>query len=294
MAVTKQKPGQSRGRWPEQNQQPVESYYAMDISLAYDTRTTSPGDFTTRTVPAPKYMLNQQYDGSTTMIATQQQVQQNNPFRFAGYTGAYSVVPAFTGYIQQRPLPPLAQIASDGMSVQYNPNGRQGFVEAQLSQSSPIKPEPHWNFTPTSSSPTVPSGGSKVIKPAVPVNGAQVVDFRTEVDTLMKAIQAQTEPSNPPSPTPMVGASFTPPHMHSDSHNSGYSSGESSSDLLTDGNCQDDTSTTRKVSKKRYPCPVGNCNRNFYQKTHLEIHVRLHTGEKPYVSHYFALKEYIC
>lgn len=261
----------------------------MDISLAYDSRTASSGDFTTRAVLAPQYMLNQQYNGSTTMIATQQQqVHQNNPFSFAGYTGAHSVVPAFTGYIQQRPLPPLVQTANDGRSVQYSSNSRQGFVETQLSQSPPIKHEPHWNFTPTStsSSSTVPLSNSKEIKPAVSVNGAPVIDFCTEVDTLMKAIQAQKEPSNPPLPTPVVGASFTPPHTHSDSRSSRYSSGESSSYLLTDENCQDDTAIPKKASKKRYPCTVGNCSREFYQKTHLDIHVRSHTGEKPYVSHY--------
>ena len=27
------------------------------------------------------------------------------------------------------------------------------------------------------------------------------------------------------------------------------------------------------------------CNKSFYQKTHLEIHVRAHTGAKPFVSY---------
>lgn len=36
--------------------------------------------------------------------------------------------------------------------------------------------------------------------------------------------------------------------------------------------------------RKRYPCPMPDCGKGFYQKTHLEIHVRAHTGAKPFVS----------
>ncbi|EMC97356.1 hypothetical protein BAUCODRAFT_68708 [Baudoinia panamericana UAMH 10762] len=36
-------------------------------------------------------------------------------------------------------------------------------------------------------------------------------------------------------------------------------------------------------SKKRYQCNVDGCGKAFYQKTHLEIHTRAHTGIKPFV-----------
>ncbi|CAG8975162.1 hypothetical protein HYALB_00004461 [Hymenoscyphus albidus] len=255
----------------------------MDITLAYDNRAASSGDFTARAVLAPQYMLNQQYHGSAAIIATQQHVP-TNPFSFGGYAGV-SGVPSFTaGYIQQRPLPPLAHTPhhNEVRAIPYERNNRQGFVEAQLSQSPPIKPEPCRNLTPntTSASSTALPNSTKTIKPAVSINGAPKVDFCTEVDTLMKAIQAQPQPSNSPSPSPVVGASFAP-HTHSDSYNSGYSSGETSTSLLTAGNFQDDT-VAKKGNKKRYTCTVGNCNQRFSQKTHLDIHVRSHTGEKPY------------
>jgi hypothetical protein len=35
--------------------------------------------------------------------------------------------------------------------------------------------------------------------------------------------------------------------------------------------------------RKRYQCNMPGCNKSFYQKTHLEIHVRAHTGAKPFV-----------
>lgn len=37
-------------------------------------------------------------------------------------------------------------------------------------------------------------------------------------------------------------------------------------------------------NKKRYECDVPGCGKAFSQKTHLEIHMRAHTGYKPFVS----------
>lgn len=36
-------------------------------------------------------------------------------------------------------------------------------------------------------------------------------------------------------------------------------------------------------SKKRYQCSMEGCHKVFYQKTHLDIHTRAHTGVKPFV-----------
>ena len=44
-----------------------------------------------------------------------------------------------------------------------------------------------------------------------------------------------------------------------------------------------------KKAVKRYQCSIPGCNKRFYQKTHLEIHTRAHTGVKP-----FACKEPSC
>lgn len=37
-------------------------------------------------------------------------------------------------------------------------------------------------------------------------------------------------------------------------------------------------------ARRKYQCHVPACDKVFYQKTHLEIHVRSHTGHKPFVS----------
>lgn len=39
----------------------------------------------------------------------------------------------------------------------------------------------------------------------------------------------------------------------------------------------------RRRSRKSYGCSIPSCTKTFYQKAHLEIHVRAHTGYKPFV-----------
>jgi uncharacterized Zn-finger protein len=35
--------------------------------------------------------------------------------------------------------------------------------------------------------------------------------------------------------------------------------------------------------RKRYRCDIDDCSKSFYQRTHLDIHRRAHTGVKPFV-----------
>ncbi|KAF2623954.1 zinc finger protein-like protein OZF [Macroventuria anomochaeta] len=74
------------------------------------------------------------------------------------------------------------------------------------------------------------------------------INFATDVDTLMKAIQAK-QPDSP-----------QPPQVSKEEENK-----------------------PNQKPRKRYQCNMPGCNKSFYQKTHLEIHVRAHTGAKPFV-----------
>jgi len=48
-----------------------------------------------------------------------------------------------------------------------------------------------------------------------------------------------------------------------------------------DGSVKEDKKAATK-SRKRYECEFAGCNKSFFQKTHLEIHTRAHSGDKPY------------
>lgn len=240
----------------------------------------------TRAVLAPHYIPIHAFSGapSNNMVVAQPQMQQNNPFNFAPYTGAgqNGIIPAFANnYIQPRPLPRLAQ-----PEISYTRNTRQGFIEEHHSQSPPIKSEPHWNGT--VNSPTFPSANATT----TPTAGSNEVNFGTEVDTLMKAIQAKTQttattptpqkPSSADQSRPVVGVSRTPPYVQASSQARVYGSGDPSQYKLTQKDVQEESSP--KGGKKRYQCTIENCTKSFYQKTHLDIHERAHTGVKPYVS----------
>jgi hypothetical protein len=45
---------------------------------------------------------------------------------------------------------------------------------------------------------------------------------------------------------------------------------------------KEEKKTGSQKAKKRYECDVPGCNKSFFQKTHLDIHSRAHTGDKPF------------
>ena len=97
--------------------------------------------------------------------------------------------------------------------------------------------------------------------------------FGTDVDTLMRAIQtkaqirARKDSSSREDTFPCrrqksnaVGAMQIAPYSRTASTVSGAK------------------------ARKTYQCSIATCAKLFYQKTHLEIHTRAHTGYKPFVS----------
>ena len=258
----------------------------MDISgliqSSFDGRAASTAPLT-RTMVAPQYIPHHPYTTapSNNLVAPHQNLPvQHNPFGYNAYTSTNInvVIPAYpNNYIQQRPLPRLAQPES------YARNSRQGFVEELQSQSPPVKSEPQWN-TPTES-PTFGTSNRKNIAPTTSADGSNDVSFVTGVDTLMKAIQAKSQSTQPQKSSPndqsrpVVGVSRTPPYVQS----TGATTFVQGNNFKLTKDSQDDAASP-KGGKKRYQCTFEGCGHAFYQKTHLDIHERKHTGVKPYVS----------
>ena len=98
-------------------------------------------------------------------------------------------------------------------------------------------------------------------------------DIGTDVDTLMRAIQTKA--------TLPVQQSQSP-RVHGNNPVRDPSSDSVSSPVKCDIQVE-------SKSKRRYPCRIPSCAKVFTQKTHLEIHMRAHTGHKPYVRSFGAV-----
>ncbi|KAJ5825502.1 hypothetical protein N7474_002640 [Penicillium riverlandense] len=97
--------------------------------------------------------------------------------------------------------------------------------------------------------------------------------FSTGIDILMKAIQCQGPPapshqSLPPLPN------LPPPVMH------GYAAVYPMPSTAPPRYLPYEGSGSKK---RKYTCTLPNCGKSFAQKTHLEIHTRAHTGDKPFI-----------
>jgi uncharacterized Zn-finger protein len=174
--------------------------------------------------------------------------------------------------------------------ISYARNTQQGFIEEHYTQSPLIKSEPQWNSQ--VNSPIFPFTNTKTISTIAPITSYNEVNFETEVDTLMKAIQVKTQTTLQKAlyidqSRSVIGISRTPPCVQASPQARANCSEDASQFKLTQKDIQEDASS--KGSKKRYQCTIENCTKSFYQKTHLDIHERAHTGAKPYVSNLLLL-----
>lgn len=156
--------------------------------------------------------------------------------------------------------PAMAQDDNSHRSL-HNEDGKQCFEDFSFPMS------------PASSVVSVPDQSlkAKTIVANMPKDSKDVVQFNTNVDQLMKTIQADEENMEDqqqlctPAPSPR----------------SELESGRSTPAMPV-------ASSSGNARVKKYVCQGPNCNKKFSQKTHLEIHSRTHSGLKPYVSSYIS------
>lgn len=98
--------------------------------------------------------------------------------------------------------------------------------------------------------------------------------FSTNVDVLMKAIQAKHAASSTQQSLPPLQQHLAPAAHYTMS----YATSPPSYYHPSEGQL------SRSGKKRKYICDISNCGKSFAQKTHLDIHKRAHTGDKPFVS----------
>ncbi|TQV92155.1 hypothetical protein V2A60_004451 [Cordyceps javanica] len=119
-----------------------------------------------------------------------------------------------------------------------------------------------------------PTANAKTITYNETLNPKDRVNFDTDVDELMKAIQrkkseATLEASQGPTPAHTPRADHTEPSTPSGTTAPAATTGTAAA--------------AETKPKKKWVCDGPSCNKSFVQKTHLDIHRRTHTGAKPYV-----------
>lgn len=230
--------------------------------LPFDSRTTTPAPLQ-RPIMTPQYMVAGSYSSAPMTSLTAPHYQAPNPYQFGGYQGP-PTPPQLSPFKQEyhdRRIPVPESDNSRGLA--YHRDTKHIYQDRAHSPSA----RSDSMASTARSTASIPSLASKTITSNETNNPEDQVHFDTEVDELMKAIQrkadaAQQLPTPGMSPASDVGLDTC------------QSSPAPSSSSQGDA----------KASRKRYVCNGPSCNKSFTQKTHLDIHRRTHSGEKPYVS----------
>lgn len=281
-------------RWSEDSHIPFCYMDTAGMVQSMNPQTTTSAGLGRATVAAPIMPISSYGSSTFNMTSGHQQIPQNS-YGFTSYNDGSltTIIPSYgANYIQPRPLPGMMQsFAPTPKQAPFNGSSRQEFVGSSHQNQSPqIKPEPSWTTsaghkTPPKTQSTPPP--SKDISP-LPLTGSDEAHIgSTAIDRLMKVIQtkAQTlQTQLPPIPqiTPVVGAPHTLSRQDS-MYRRFYGYEKEEKQMLTSGKAPSEPGHSKRKEKK-YRCTFENCPSSFPQKTHLQIHLRKHTGAKPYVS----------
>ncbi|KYK58733.1 putative finger protein AZF1 [Drechmeria coniospora] len=252
------------GRWP---QQLPHDFTMMDhpAFMPYDSRPPPPPTTHMQRPVAPQYVVAPQYGSGPMTALAPPQYHHQQPFAYVPYQSPPPATPIGSPYKQEAPR----MLASD-----VNPSRGMPFRRGsrQLNGSRLQSPSARSDSLASTSNRSVASNpcAAKTITYNETIDPADRVNFETEVDELMKAIQKSDEDEAAAAQT------LTPAQTPSAEAGSGPQSPASHAQPSTPG-------MTETKLKKKWVCDGPNCTKRFVQKTHLDIHRRTHTGHKPYV-----------
>ncbi|KAF4980192.1 hypothetical protein FZEAL_3745 [Fusarium zealandicum] len=260
------------GRW---SQQLSGDYTMMETSsmLPFDSRTNTAAPLQ-RPIMSP-YMVPGSYSSSPMTTLTAPHYQAPHPYQFGGYHGPptppHHSSPFKVEYQERRLMGPESD---NGRVHCYTRDTKYTYAEQAPS---PARSDSQASTARSVS--TNPALTAKTITSNATINPEDQVNFGTEVDELMKAIQRKHEKA-------LEAAQHQHQHQHQQPLTPGMSPvSETSMD------CQGTpVPADMKACRKRYVCNGPNCNKSFTQKTHLDIHRRTHTGDKPYICKFHGCK----
>lgn len=244
-----------------------QSPYMMDTS-AYDQQAVTSAAMP-RSFMSPSHNMSVSYTTTCTSDMVNRQAQPQQSLYNYSYNPAADDDLSTMDYVQRRPQPQTLDSPTGHLSTSYSPSPRQSFGSDHESEDyTYVKPEPRLATTSPSWNHTYPS---QFLNTTTSPNSVIDFNFGTDVDTLMRAIQSKLHPESSDTPRAPPIKAIRPAVQQS--RNIKYPQyGHDKEKLHEDHH------------RKRHECHVGACRKAFVQKTHLEIHIRAHTGVKPYVS----------